>query len=325
MACVRGQAGDHGHDTEDNVQVDTLVDAQGLASLSMPAMMDMPDNLATTTGIPKCLLHYILRSHVLAYDIFADQDALEFDFNPSGNYNMANAIGPFADWDLSMTHDLFDLGTDTDFVYQDIDVSPDFSGPNGETVASSNNSGDATNGIQRHAQAASVFEAFQRSSGRWKPGQGQNRVDEEKDLSLGESASTPMACLGPWNIQVFSQTLDSRLRDRLLAIIARSCDRTNLLHLTSAFPSAEILDRLMKAFMTRHFESPQSFIHIPTFCIKDAHSELLIACIANAAVMSSSRAVRQFGLSIFEFLVDHIKAVVSAPPLRFFECRSPTN
>ncbi|KIX01714.1 uncharacterized protein Z518_09440 [Rhinocladiella mackenziei CBS 650.93] len=208
------------------------------------------------------------------------------------------------DWDFSSTYDLFNLGND---IFTTTDTENTFltslpTLPSGEAESIPSPANSLVSRMNRSTSDA-VYEAFQQSAGRWSPEKRHYRAAEESHLSLGRGAPTTIDCLGKWDPQIFSQNLLPSTRDQILAAIVRSCDQDNMAAAASAFPSAEVLDRLLKAFHTQHASLADSWIHIPTFQVTEARLELLIACISAAAAVSPSRPVQKFGLAMQEFLV----------------------
>lgn len=225
---------------------------------------------------------------------------------------MTDVLNSDVDWDLSADYSLFNLEADLNFAGSTPEGGVPQSLPspaedNASSVVSTTNS-LVTRMIQSNSNA--VYAAFQRSAGRWDPEQCYYRASEESHLSLGRVAPTNLDCLGRWDPALFSQTLSSSIRDHILAAIVRSCDQANMAAAATAFPTAEMLDRLSKAFHTRHASSTDSWIHVPTFQLKEARLELLVASISSAAACSSHRTVQKFGLAMQEFLVYQLWAVV---------------
>lgn len=242
-------------------------------------------------------------------------------------YN-ASCVNPFngetdpgtsrGNWDFS-TYNLFDLGADMHFVSNDPPNAFSSSLPalNPGAAGSILSAASPTKSLMsrmNHSTSDSVYEAFQQSAGRWDPEQRHYRSAEESHLCLGRGAPTNMDILGPYDPKIFSESLPPGTRDHILAAIVRTCDQDNMAAAASAFPAADILDRLLKAFHARHATLTDSWIHTPSFRIAEARLELLIAAISLAAALSPSRPVQSFALAMQEFLVYQLWAVVSCTP-----------
>ena len=134
-----------------------------------------------------------------------------------------------------------------------------------------------------------------------------------------------MDCLGRWDPQVFNENIVSSTRDEILGTIVRTCQEGNVPRAISSFPGVQVLDRLLKSFLTCHANQTDSFIHIPTFRPAEARVELLIACIAFASTMSPSRPIQKLGLALQEILVFQLWIVVRTNTLFIFDVNSSTN
>ncbi|BCS04568.1 uncharacterized protein AKAW2_80369S [Aspergillus luchuensis] len=93
-------------------------------------------------------------------------------------------------------------------------------------------------------------------------------------------------------------TVSSDTRDRILAMILHTCEPANMIKVVSAFPAANVLDRLLHRFYATHATDDDSWIHIPTLRSSEMPTELLGAYITSAAMRSSSAAVRRFGTAL---------------------------
>ncbi|PVH69452.1 hypothetical protein DL98DRAFT_473739, partial [Cadophora sp. DSE1049] len=236
---------------------------------------------------------------------FSAQQVLGDDTSTSLYNDATETSIPPTQWDFPTMHNLFDLGSDIDFVRNEpgnnffASITP-FLAQEPELMSS-----PTTSIVSKLNGSASdiVFDAFQQSVGRWTPERHHYRAVQEPHLSLGRMVPSKLDCLGACDLQVFTEDLPPSIRDQILSLIVRTCENDDFMNAISAFPTIEILDRLLKSFFTQHASLTDSWIHIPTFQIPNARLELLIACIAGAAVMSPARPVQNFGLAIQEFLV----------------------
>jgi hypothetical protein len=159
-----------------------------------------------------------------------------------------------------------------------------------------------------------VYEAFKQSIGRWDPVEHDIRPTEQSSLSIDRHTTSKMDCLGHYDPDILPENLTPKIRERILRLLIRSCDQDSLIDLISSFPVAEVLDRLLKSYMTRQVATTDVWIHVPTFSVGEVRLELLMACIAAAACLSPSRPVQKFGLAMQEFLVSHLSLVVRPCP-----------
>ncbi|KAK4944544.1 hypothetical protein LTR10_015978 [Elasticomyces elasticus] len=219
--------------------------------------------------------------------------------------NIPETNRPMNDWLFGSTN-LFDLGNNMDFMLSDPDIDFLASIPQVTlSVEAHALPSPAPSLVSRLGQSTSqaVVDAFRQSVGRWSPERQNHRIAAESSLTL-ESAR--MDCLGKFDPKVFDKSLSTSIRDQILGVIIKSCEPDNMIQVMSAFPGLDVLDRLLKVFFSWHVTQTESWIHVPTFELKEVRIELLTACIASAAVMSSSRSVQKFGMAIQEFLVFHL-------------------
>ncbi|OQV03389.1 hypothetical protein CLAIMM_08438 [Cladophialophora immunda] len=214
------------------------------------------------------------------------QSGLDFDFNFDSAYNLFDFGG---DHDLGLSEQDHNFLTSLPLQPQD---EPDEASPATSLIAGPD---------QPSSQA--VYEAFKQSIGRWEPDRRHYRTTEERDLSLDRTATSKMDCLGDWDPEIISQNLTPSIRDQILKTLIRTCNQDNVIDVISSFPAVEVLDRLLKSYLTRQATTADSWIHVPTFNVGEVRLELLVACLAAAATMSSSRSVQKFGLALQEFLV----------------------
>lgn len=119
-----------------------------------------------------------------------------------------------------------------------------------------------------------------------------------------------MECLGYWDSKLISETFLLTVRDRLLAMMVSACESENITRMVAAFSSCEVLERLVKSFLTWHVNQEDTWIHVPTFCVTEVRVELLAAIVAAGAVKSASRPVQKFGLAVHEKLYIQLRKMV---------------
>ncbi|GLB17438.1 hypothetical protein AtubIFM61612_007309 [Aspergillus tubingensis] len=143
-----------------------------------------------------------------------------------------------------------------------------------------------------------VLEAFENTVGRWDPDSEYHRAAEEGDLFLDPESSCIEDHLAYPSARMSDDIVSSDTRDRILAMILHTCEPANMIKVVSAFPAANVLDRLLHRFYATHATDDDSWIHIPTLRSSEMPTELLGACITSAAMRSSSAAVRRFGTAL---------------------------
>ncbi|KAL2404119.1 hypothetical protein ABEF95_001445 [Exophiala dermatitidis] len=151
-----------------------------------------------------------------------------------------------------------------------------------------------------------VYEAFKQSIGRWDPDKNNSRATEQPSLYMDRITTSKMDCLGNYDPNIISQSLTPRVREQILKLLIKSCDQDNVIDMISSFPAVEVLDRLLKSYLTRQVRTTDIWIHVPTFKVDEVRLELIVACVAAAACLSPNRPVQKFGLAMQEFLVYHL-------------------
>lgn len=222
------------------------------------------------------------------------QGRFDFNFNFNSAYNF---------FDFAGDHDVVLSAQDHDFL-SSLPLQPPADPADSYPATSLMTGSD-------HSSSQAVYEAFRQSVGRWEPDGQHHRTTEEHALLLDRTVTSRMDCLGEWNPEIVSQILSPGIREKLLKTLIRTCNHDNVIDIISSFPAVEVLDRLFKSYLTRQATITDSWIHVPTLDVNDVRLELLIGCLAAAAMLSSSRAVQKFGLAMQEFLVFYLWQEVS--------------
>ncbi|GAQ42260.1 putative c2h2 type zinc finger domain protein [Aspergillus niger] len=153
-------------------------------------------------------------------------------------------------------------------------------------------------GAAGQSNSPKVLEAYENTVGRWDPDPEYHRAAEEGNLFLDPESSCIEDHLAYPSARMSDDTVSSDTRDRILAMILHTCEPANMIKVVSAFPAANVLDRLLHRFYATHATDDDSWIHIPTLRSSEMPTELLGACITSAAMRSSSAAVRRFGTAL---------------------------
>ncbi|PYH67651.1 uncharacterized protein BO88DRAFT_416605 [Aspergillus vadensis CBS 113365] len=170
-----------------------------------------------------------------------------------------------------------------------------------------------------HSDPPKVLEAFEKTVGRWDPDSDYHRAAEEGNLFLDPESSCIEDHLAYPSARISDDTVSSDTRDRILAMILHTCEPANMIKVVSAFPAANVLDRLLHRFYATHATDDDSWIHVPTLRSSEMPTELLGACITSAAMRSSSAAVRRFGTALHGVLHPYLFQIVR-PAAFSFSC-----
>ncbi|EKV04279.1 C6 transcription factor RegA [Penicillium digitatum] len=111
--------------------------------------------------------------------------------------------------------------------------------------------------------------------------------------------------LGPDNC------LDLASRDKILSIVLSQMPQPFSLNAAS-FPSPELLDRLIRYFLTVPFSSAGAWIHRSTFTPKKSRPELLLAMAAAGAVLTPDPPLRKLGFAMQEVVRHRLPAAFEA-------------
>jgi len=141
--------------------------------------------------------------------------------------------------------------------------------------------------------------AFSRSIWRWVPTKKDHGGADQLDLSLPSINLDSPETRNLAETLLPDQHIEQSLRDRLLALILGTCDQAVHQLVVTAFPSADLLDRLMHFSLGVQFTAIDSWIHVPSLVI-DANLELLMVIIAAGAVLSSVMPIRRLGYALQE-------------------------
>ena len=105
--------------------------------------------------------------------------------------------------------------------------------------------------------------------------------------------------------------LDLASRDKILSIMLSQMPQPFSLNAAS-FPSPELLDRLIRYFLTVPFSSAGAWIHRSTFIPNKSRPELLLAMAAAGAVLTPDLTLRRLGFAMQEVVRHQLPAVFEA-------------
>lgn len=130
------------------------------------------------------------------------------------------------------------------------------------------------------------------------------------DGQTGEE-STPQSLRSVRVESTSTERVDLSLRDKILSIVLSQMPQP-LSHAIASFPSHELLDRLIVYFLTIPISSAGSWFHRPTFNVKQARPELLLAMAAAGAVLTPDSALRKLGFAMQEVVRHQLPTVFEA-------------
>ncbi|KAK0617734.1 hypothetical protein B0T14DRAFT_460860 [Immersiella caudata] len=129
-----------------------------------------------------------------------------------------------------------------------------------------------------------------------------NGTAEEGNLSLpsiGSGSESPESRI-KLDRRTTCAKLSVTMRDRIVAMVAKTCKAENLIRAVSSFPSVKLLDTLVQYYLTSPITQADSFLHAATFDPNRKRPELLAAMAAAGAVLTADPALTKLGLAIQE-------------------------
>jgi len=158
-----------------------------------------------------------------------------------------------------------------------------------------------------------VSQAFKQSLWRWYPEAQDYLTIEQPNLSLPNFILDWSKALNPQGSSTVNVKLGTSTRDKILAMVVGACKPRNVPIVLSSFPSAELVETLIKNFFNVHLPQHDTWLHPGTFRSSEVRVELLAAVIAAGAVATSHRPVQKFGLALQEALRFTLSKVVCLP------------
>jgi hypothetical protein len=152
--------------------------------------------------------------------------------------------------------------------------------------------------------------SVQRLRWRYVPVSQDHGYSEHDNLHLANQAVTyPL----PQSLPGLSakEGVDLALRDKILTIMLSQMSQPLSRAITS-FPSPELLDRLIRYYLTMPASNDGVWIHLGTFNVKRARPELLIAMAAAGAVLTPDSALQKLGFAMQEVVRHHLPTVFEA-------------
>ncbi|KAJ4041385.1 hypothetical protein NW753_010796 [Fusarium oxysporum] len=189
----------------------------------------------------------------------------------------------------------------------------DFSGCSEGSLMQDSTDSTATSSKSMPPEDKVVFEeavmAYSTTLGSWKPSDEDYLATARTSLYIPLDEQSQLGeGLSHFNPAVISGYLSSARRDEIIVAMIDGAQTAHSLQAIRMFPSAAILDKFLKVFLTTQETNPSAFIHIATFDPSTCSLSLLIACIVAGAASSSRTFTRKFGLGLFDMLRLHLAA-----------------
>ncbi|KAL7798117.1 hypothetical protein V8C37DRAFT_245742 [Trichoderma ceciliae] len=113
--------------------------------------------------------------------------------------------------------------------------------------------------------------------------------------------------------RVVEQKLNLPSRDQILAIVLKTCrDASIASRVAASFPSVDVMDTMVQAFLAAHIRQVSTWIHYPTLKLNSVWPEWVGNAVAAGAVLMPAPTLRKFGFAVQE-------AVRITIPARFEE------
>lgn len=146
-----------------------------------------------------------------------------------------------------------------------------------------------------------AVQAYDATLGNWRPRPNGNLAMDRAALSIAPGEQHRMrGSMGHFDPTVIPEAIPTCRRDEIVVIIADLFSKMQPPQAIPSFPSVEILDELLKIFLTSQKDQPVGFVHVPTFSPLYCDISLLMACITAGATFSPNLVAHKFGLAMIE-------------------------
>ncbi|USW57029.1 hypothetical protein Slin15195_G103480 [Septoria linicola] len=139
--------------------------------------------------------------------------------------------------------------------------------------------------------------AYNRSAWRWIPNSEKSNQDQTLASILRDSHGPDGRLPRPRQVTLIPP-MESKERDRIVALLLAGCDRANYQKIVGLFPSTRVLDVFLNDFLLTMEHSIDSWIHIPTFKPSETIPECLTLMIAAGAILGRSSHAQRFGYAL---------------------------
>lgn len=161
---------------------------------------------------------------------------------------------------------------------------------------------------------AEVKRTFNLSLGSWRPDDTDYLLADELSLFVRPHEKLRADdILGVYDNTILWERLTEDTRDQILLMTQNISQERSGANLSSrrTFPALDVLDKLLRFFLTLHRAESIPFIHIPTFRPSFNDLVLVTGCIAAGAARSKNPRARKFGLALMEVVRLQIAREVS--------------
>lgn len=132
-----------------------------------------------------------------------------------------------------------------------------------------------------------------------------------KDNAYTEQGNLPISATDISNAQfqevkrqlerVVDQRLNLPSRDQILAIVLKTCrDASTAGRVAASFPTVDVMDTMVQAFLAAHLRQVSTWIHYPTLKLNAVWPEWIGNAVAAGAVLMPAPTLRKFGFAVQE-------------------------
>ncbi|UKZ51370.1 hypothetical protein TrVGV298_005129 [Trichoderma virens] len=132
-----------------------------------------------------------------------------------------------------------------------------------------------------------------------------------KDNAYTEQGNLPISAKDISNAQfqetkkqlerVVEQRLNLPSRDQILAIVLKTCrDASMAGRVAASFPTVDVMDTMVQAFLAAHIRQVSTWIHYPTLKLNAVWPEWIGNAVAAGAVLMPAPTLRKFGFAVQE-------------------------
>jgi len=140
--------------------------------------------------------------------------------------------------------------------------------------------------------------AFRRSAWRFEPNH-ERAGEVPNDIAIGSDDEQEQQRLTS-GTRCLSQKLNNKCRDRIIASLFATCDKSVYEKVILSLPPVAVLDALVNDFLSVTEKQIDQLIYLPTLNLPDCKPELLAAMIAGGATRSPIAAIQKFGYALHE-------------------------
>ena len=161
--------------------------------------------------------------------------------------------------------------------------------------------------------ASRGYAAFTRSPWLWTPAPKDRILGNRDNLALDEesipSTLTPRSFgVVPNGQGLRFPSLDAGLRDKMFYVVATMNKYASGI---PKFPSLDVVNHIIEAFFVRHSHQVDTWMHVPTLSLTDAHPEFLLALVMGGSTVISVPGIWKMGLVLQDVIRVTVGELVS--------------